>query len=129
MSHAEHILSTARALAQLDVTVSLATVAVEKVTSCVCHCTFNPLKPTQQYCRPVLVPEPVFRVQSGVHPLVESHQRANHFVTNDCIMDDHRLWIVTGPNMGGRLRWVWSLPGVVMVTVRQERVLFYDRMP
>eukprot|EP00731_Ephydatia_muelleri_P018988 Em0011g1028a len=85
MSHAEHILSTARALAQLDVTVSLATVAVEK-----------------QYCRPVLVPEPVFRVQSGVHPLVESHQRANHFVTNDCFMDDHRLWIVTGPNMGGK---------------------------
>ena len=45
--------------------------------------------------------ESVFSVSGGVHPVVASSQLTT-FVSNDCYMQPHRLWIVTGPNMGGR---------------------------
>ena len=44
--------------------------------------------------------ESVFNIQSGVHPVVAMTQLTT-FVGNDCHMDNHHLWIVTGPNMGG----------------------------
>ena len=45
--------------------------------------------------------ESVFSVRGGVHPVVASSQLTT-FISNDCHMQPHRLWIVTGPNMGGK---------------------------
>ncbi len=42
-----------------------------------------------------------FKVVGGVHPVVASQQLST-FIKNDCILDVHPQWIVTGPNMGGR---------------------------
>ena len=42
----------------------------------------------------------VFDVRRGAHPVVAS-LRQGSFVSNDCDMGNHKLWIVTGPNMGG----------------------------
>ena len=38
----------------------------------------------------------------GAHPVVSSQQLSS-FVTNDCNLNDYKLWILTGPNMGGVL--------------------------
>ncbi len=55
---------------------------------------------TQAYCKPVVVSEPAFDVRGGFHPVIASLQ-LEQFVRNNCNMDQHRLWIITGPNMGG----------------------------
>ena len=47
--------------------------------------------------------EAVFQVEQGVHPVLASSSDplSHHFVSNDCSLDPHRLWVLTGPNMGG----------------------------
>ena len=47
---------------------------------------------------------PCIHIQQGRHPVVE--QQVNPFIPNDCHLSheehDGRLWIITGPNMGGK---------------------------
>jgi len=47
----------------------------------------------------------VFEVEGGRHPVVEAALAATgaRFVANDCALTPHqRLWLITGPNMGGK---------------------------
>ncbi len=60
-------------------------------------------------CRPTLVDEPVLDIEQGRHPVVERMLGAGTFVPNDTHLralgaapDEARLWLVTGPNMGGK---------------------------
>ncbi|AGH49955.1 DNA mismatch repair protein MutS [Sphingomonas sp. MM-1] len=82
------IAATADALARLDVAAGLATRAIEG-----------------GWCRPAFADEPCFAVEGGRHPVVEAAVAATgeRFVANDCRLEpDRRLWLVTGPNMGGK---------------------------
>ncbi len=81
------LLDTANALAALDTIAALAEIAVER-----------------QWCRPVLVDEPVLEVRQGRHPVLDQILPPGTFVPNDCRMDPPtaRLLLVTGPNMGGK---------------------------
>ncbi|HHH27510.1 MAG TPA: DNA mismatch repair protein MutS, partial [Polyangiaceae bacterium] len=63
------------------------------------------------YVRPQVVREPVLRIEQGRHPVIERLVAAGSFVPNDIDLraggvagpeDLARLWIVTGPNMGGK---------------------------
>ncbi|MCM8729527.1 DNA mismatch repair protein MutS [Hephaestia sp. GCM10023244] len=84
----EGVAATADALARLDVAASLAERAVEG-----------------GWARPELVEHPCFEVEGGRHPVVETAlaARGDRFVANDCrLWEDSRLWLVTGPNMGGK---------------------------
>ncbi len=57
------------------------------------------------WARPRLTDGVDFRIVAGRHPVVEAALRAKGeaFVPNDCrLEDDARLWLVTGPNMGGK---------------------------
>jgi DNA mismatch repair protein MutS len=65
------------------------------------------------FCRPTLTDEPVLVVEDGRHPVVERMLEAGRFVPNDTRLraqagggsgdaDDARMWLVTGPNMGGK---------------------------
>ncbi|RIA37684.1 DNA mismatch repair protein MutS [Hephaestia caeni] len=84
----EAIAATADALARLDVAAALAERAVEG-----------------GWTRPDLVDHPCFEVEGGRHPVVEAALavRGERFVANDCrLSEDSRLWLVTGPNMGGK---------------------------
>ncbi|PCD01810.1 DNA mismatch repair protein MutS [Sphingomonas spermidinifaciens] len=88
MARREPIAATADALARIDVAASLAERAVEGGWS-----------------RPALVDHACFEVEGGRHPVVEAAlaKRAERFVANDCALgEDSRLWLVTGPNMGGK---------------------------
>ena len=85
---ADAIAAAADALARIDVAAGLAQRAAE-----------------DGWCRPRLVDHACFEVEGGRHPVVEQAVRASgeRFVANDCrLSEDQRLWLVTGPNMGGK---------------------------
>ncbi|WCM30006.1 DNA mismatch repair protein MutS [Sphingomonas sp. QA11] len=84
----EPIAATADALARLDVAAGLAERAAEG-----------------GWTRPTLVEHSCFEIEGGRHPVVENALagRGERFVANDCrLSEDSRLWLVTGPNMGGK---------------------------
>ncbi|MDR6147745.1 DNA mismatch repair protein MutS [Sphingomonas sp. SORGH_AS870] len=84
----EAIAATADALARLDVASGLAERAVEG-----------------GWVRPELVNHSCFEVTGGRHPVVEAAvaRSGERFVANDCSLSEaSRLWLVTGPNMGGK---------------------------
>jgi DNA mismatch repair protein MutS len=88
LARAREIAITADALARLDVAAGLAERAAEG-----------------GWCRPALVERSCLEITEGRHPVVESAVAASggRFVANDCILGQHdRLWLVTGPNMGGK---------------------------
>lgn len=81
---ATELLQTARAIAELDVLCCFAEVAVDR-----------------RFTRPVLIQDRnTLSITGGRHPVVEAH--ASLFVPNDLKLDDHRLLILTGPNMSGK---------------------------
>jgi len=83
----------ADALAELDVTTALAHLAA-----------------TRNYSRPEIDTSLAFRIDAGRHPVVEDMVQAegHSFVANDADLSGAdeigggRLWLVTGPNMGGK---------------------------
>lgn len=83
----------ADALAELDVTAALAEVSA-----------------TRFYCRPQVDDSLAFAIVGGRHPVVEQMVRAEgqSFVANDADLSGSealgggKLWLVTGPNMGGK---------------------------
>ena len=80
--------ATADALARLDVAAGLAERAAEG-----------------GWTRPHFEQHSCFDVKGGRHPVVEAAVAAQggRFVANDCsLSEDGRLWLVTGPNMGGK---------------------------
>ena len=84
----ERIAATAAALARLDVAAALAERAAEGGWTC-----------------PLIVEEPVLAITGGRHPMVEAAlaKAGERFVANDCALaPDDRLWLVGGPNMGGK---------------------------
>ena len=88
LAEARAIAATADALARLDVAAGLAERAAEG-----------------GWCRPALVEHPCLEITDGRHPVVESAVAATggRFVANDCKLGPQdRLWLVTGPNMGGK---------------------------
>lgn len=81
------IQSTAKAVAKLDVMLSLATVAQK-----------------QQFVRPDINEEGIIEIKEGRHPVIEKMQSNGMFVSNDTLLDkaDNRMNIITGPNMAGK---------------------------
>ncbi len=77
---------SARALSEIDVATASAQFATEN-----------------HYCRPQLRNEPVFKITKGRHPVIEQMlDSQTPFIANDCDLDDHCLWLLTGPNMAGK---------------------------
>ena len=91
--HAGAIRSGADALAELDVAAALAMLAA-----------------SENYCRPVVDASLAFRIEGGRHTVVEQalrRQLADPFVANDCDLSPGEgrqgaIWLLTGPNMGGK---------------------------
>jgi DNA mismatch repair protein MutS len=84
----ERIAATAAALARLDVAAGQAERAAEG-----------------GWCRPEIVDAPCLEIEGGRHPVVEAAlaKAGERFVANDCRLGPHdRLWLVGGPNMGGK---------------------------
>ena len=57
---------------------------------------------TLNWNAPALDSKPGISIQAGRHPVVE-HNRTQSFVPNDLeLTQDHRMFVITGPNMGGK---------------------------
>jgi len=94
VADAEAIKAGARALAVIDVATGLAALAEE-----------------QGYCRPTVDGSTMFAITAGRHPVVEQalrRQSENPFIANNCDLSpsgdvaEGALWLLTGPNMGGK---------------------------
>ncbi len=82
------IAATAEAVARIDVAASHAARAAEG-----------------GWCLPAMVDQPCLEIEAGRHPVVEAALAAGgeRFVANDVALGPHdRLWLITGPNMGGK---------------------------
>ncbi len=57
------------------------------------------------FCCPELMTDQTFEIEGGRHPVVERSlvSKGESFTVNDCCMATHEnLWLMTGPNMGGK---------------------------
>ena len=83
----EQISTAAQALAELDLTNSLARLARQ-----------------EEWCKPTVDDSKAFEIQSGRHAVVEKALKNNGdgFIPNDCELNDGSIWLVTGPNMAGK---------------------------
>lgn len=82
------IAASADALARIDVAAALAHRASEG-----------------GWCLPQFSDIPCLDITGGRHPVVESAlaKKGERFVANDCALSaDNRLWLISGPNMGGK---------------------------
>jgi DNA mismatch repair protein MutS len=60
------------------------------------------------YCRPVMVAEPLLEIQAGRHPVLDAVLPSGAFVPNDVGLDPNSVSIVliTGPNMAGKSTYI-----------------------
>ncbi|MDQ2899554.1 MAG: DNA mismatch repair protein MutS, partial [Acidobacteriota bacterium] len=88
-SHAQRIRATAAAVAEMDVTATLAQVAAEN-----------------RYARPKFSEDSEMRIMAGRHPVIEklAGEEAGRFIPNDLYLNSGAdlIAVITGPNMGGK---------------------------
>jgi DNA mismatch repair protein MutS len=100
--HAARIRQTAAAIAELDVTRSLAQVAAEN-----------------RYTRPKFSDSGETRILAGRHPVIEklAEKDATRFIPNDLYFDTESQFIavITGPNMGGKSTYLRQAAAIVIL--------------
>ncbi len=90
---------TAQALKQLDALLSLAQIASER-----------------DYVRPTINDEGRYEILEGRHPVVEDSIGRQGFVPNDTHLDgEHRVMIITGPNMAGKSTYMRQVALIVLM--------------
>ena len=96
----ERIQKTAKAIAVLDVLVSLANVAADN-----------------RYVRPDVNLSTVIRLKDSRHPVVEALLNDTPFVPNDVYLDSagERVAIITGPNMAGKSTYMRQVALIVLM--------------
>lgn len=87
MAESDRIVKSCRALAELDILVGFAWLACER-----------------RYVRPKMEVSGKIEIRGGRHPVIENKlaRKGRDFVQNDCVLDKERIWLLTGPNMGGK---------------------------
>ena len=105
------IAASADALARIDVSAALAERAAES-----------------NWCRPSFVGHPCLEIQGGRHPVVESAlaKSGDRFIANDCkLSPEKRLWLVSGPNMGGKSTFLRQNALIVCSAVSVPRTIWH----
>ncbi|HBM48271.1 MAG TPA: DNA mismatch repair protein MutS [Lachnoclostridium sp.] len=94
------IQKTARAIAAVDVFVSLSTVATRN-----------------NYVKPQINEKGNIQIKGGRHPVVEKMMRDDMFVSNDTTLDNskNRISIITGPNMAGKSTYMRQTALIVLM--------------
>jgi DNA mismatch repair protein MutS len=117
--HSAAVLSTARAVGELDSIVSLARVALQR-----------------RYVRPQLVDEAAICIREGRHPVIETLS-SERFIPNDTDIERERngIQIITGPNMGGKSTYLRQVALIVLmsqvgsfVPATEARLGLFDRI-
>ena len=117
----EAIARTADALARIDVAAGLAERAAEG-----------------DWCAPQIEDAPCLDIVAGRHPVVEAalSKAGERFVPNDCgLSGSDRLWLIGGPNMGGKSTFLRANALIVLlaqagsyVPARSARIGLVDRL-
>ncbi|MBI3038851.1 DNA mismatch repair protein MutS, partial [bacterium] len=96
----QEIQSTAEAVAEIDSLASLSQIARER-----------------GFIRPNIVDEEVIAIVEGKHPVVEAFLPSGSFVPNEASLDseDHRIAIITGPNMAGKSTYLRQVALIVLL--------------
>ena len=96
----DRIEKTAKAIAILDVLVSLSNVAADN-----------------RYTRPEITQNTVIRLKDSRHPVVEALKSDSMFVPNDVMLDgmENRIAIITGPNMAGKSTYMRQVALIVIM--------------
>nr|WP_288827349.1 DNA mismatch repair protein MutS [uncultured Clostridium sp.] len=94
------IQKSARAIAGIDVLVSLSSVATRN-----------------NYVKPQINEKGIIDIKNGRHPVVEKMLRDDLFVSNDVYLDNgkNRLSIITGPNMAGKSTYMRQTALIVLM--------------
>lgn len=83
--HVSHLRKMAHALGQLDALVSFGVCAYER-----------------GYTRPCMADTRDIKIVEGKHPVIEQKLGSSFIPNNTDLTDEQSLWIITGPNMGGK---------------------------
>lgn len=98
-AESQPLLTTARALAELDTLAALAEAAA-----------------IGDYTRPVLCDDATLEIRDGRHPVVERSLRGERFVPNDSIFEPgESVRIITGPNMSGKSTFLRQVALIVLM--------------
>jgi DNA mismatch repair protein MutS len=121
VAQAARIADTAEAIARIDVAAGLAERAAEG-----------------GWCRPQVTDQPCLEIEGGRHPVVEAAlgKAGERFIANDCALGPHdRLWLITGPNMGGKSTFLRQVALIALlaqagsfVPAARARVGLVDRL-
>ena len=116
----ERIQKTCDAVKRLDAYQSLAKAAIEN-----------------QYVRPEMTEDGSLHIVEGRHPVVERSLNSGEFVPNDTDLDldEHRMMIITGPNMAGKSTYMRQVALICLmaqvgsfVPAREARLPVCDRI-
>ncbi len=88
LQRSEKLLSIFQSISSLDVAIGFAELAHK-----------------WNYSRPEISNERIFNVVAGRHPVIEqilNKEKDASFISNNCNLSDKKIWLITGPNMGGK---------------------------
>ena len=88
LQRSEKLLSIFQGISSLDVAIGFAELAHK-----------------WNYSRPEISNESIFNVVAGRHPVIEqilNKEKDASFISNNCNLSDQKIWLITGPNMGGK---------------------------
>ena len=96
----KRIQKTAKAIAKIDVFVSLSVVASHN-----------------NYCKPRINESGIIDIKNGRHPVVEKMINNDMFIDNDTYLDNNknRISIITGPNMAGKSTYMRQTALIVLM--------------
>jgi DNA mismatch repair protein MutS len=99
-THIRELCEAAAAVAYIDVISTLAEVAAAR-----------------GYARPLVDDSLKIEIVGGRHPTLETILPPGEFVSNDALLDDsdHRITILTGPNMAGKSSWLRQTALIVLL--------------
>lgn len=100
-SNIGRIQRTAAQIAKLDALVSLASVAREN-----------------QFVRPLIKESGNLQIENGRHPVIEKMIGRNAFISNHTLLnqEDHRMLILTGPNMAGKSTYMRQVALITLLS-------------
>ena len=101
-NNSRRLQKVASAMAQLDVYISLATVASKN-----------------KYVKPEINVTDTVEIKDGRHPVVEQFVNDTYFVPNDTLLDtkSNRIMLITGPNMAGKSTYMRQ---VALITIMAQ---------
>lgn len=99
-SYAKELRTLSRSLAELD-----------------CLCSLSYVAMRNNYVRPKINDKGVIKIKDGRHPVIELMRGEQGFVPNDTFLDekDHRIAIITGPNMAGKSTYMRQTALIVIM--------------